>query len=375
MEWKQADRTTFSWKTFQSTSAFLSTVRGTAVPDRIESFLSEGRNGDMIMICSPLIDDPRVVELICSARKRGVIVRMITSLLDQRGRVVTKGWDASQNLKAHHEAVRMLAKSGVLLRSPSTTPHGKMILADGRGAFFGSPNLSPNSLRGKAVECGITIEDPRTLDSFRAAFDVIWTTCRFSMFSGFGSISLQERAPKANDCLQSVWAQEDGVRVWLSRPGGVAAIAAGLAELLEEARFEVILVALSFYDTDLIPLFAPALRGCLERGVRVRTVVRPEHFPIADFPDRSTITLLDAGMELVGVSGLHAKGFVVDEKWCGLHSANFNPYSLCPDRVENHVAVANVELGVCGPSVRGLLSNATEFLLQLANEPTHELAR
>ena len=70
-----------------------------------------------------------------------------------------------------HDAIRTLAKVGVLLRSPRTTPHGKMVHLNGKRAMFGSANLAKGSLRGGALEAAIVIEDQASLAGTKNAFD------------------------------------------------------------------------------------------------------------------------------------------------------------------------------------------------------------
>lgn len=189
------------------------------------------------------------------------------------------------------------------------------------------------------------------------------------MVNRAGAVSLSENRPPpacAGEFHNPEWNIGEGGRLLVSHPGGAPVLAGALAEALDQAVDEVILAAMSLYQTDEIPLLGPALGRCLARGVKVRAIVRPEQFKRGVYPDPSTLELLESGMNLFGVTGLHAKGLLIDGRWCGLHSANFNPYSLDP-RCET----ANWEFGIVGPADHPILSEWASFIQNLADHPTH----
>jgi len=315
------------------------------------------------------IDDPGVVARIIDARHRGVIVKCLTSLTDARKGIVTKGWDVTQNLPAHHEVIRRLAKAGVLLRSPATIPHGKMLHVHGGSAWFGSANLTRNSLRGNTVEAAVRLEDPQILGGMKSAFDLAWAASSFAMVSRSRAVSLSEQRPPPSgdgEPRRQEWPSGGGICLLASHPGGAPVIAGHLANALDQARDEVILSAMSLFRTNEIPLLGAALERCLAKGVNVRVVVRPEHFKPKDYPDPATLGLIKSGMTLLGVTGLHAKGFLIDGRRCGLKSANFNPYSLDPG-----VVTSNVELGLYGSADSVELEGFALFLERLAENPTN----
>jgi len=360
-----------SWTSAGAIGNFRATTATGGLTQEVERIIASTENGDFLRLISPVLDDPTIVSLLCEARCRGVLIQLMTSLFDSRKGIVTKGWDESQNIQAHYEAIRELAKVGVLLRSPSTTPHIKLVHLESREAFFGSANLAKTSLRGGSVEAGVRISETLSLLSLREAFQLVWNSCQFSMGARFGAVTLQEQARRSSELvsLTAEWACEDATCLWLSQPGAEPIIATRLAEFIAKAQRDVILVALSCYDTDRIPGFGIALHACLRRGVRVRVVVRPEHFRINQYPDLPTISLIEEGMELVGVRGLHAKGFLIDNSWCGIQSANFNPYSL-----DTGCATSNVEMAISGPRTSLILSDFADFILALSERPTHQFA-
>ncbi|MCP5538379.1 MAG: phosphatidylserine/phosphatidylglycerophosphate/cardiolipin synthase family protein [Akkermansiaceae bacterium] len=337
--------------------------------DGAEAVIRNSRSGSVLRVISPVVDDPGVIALILDARRRGVIVKCLTSLTDARKGVVTKGWDESQDLPAHHEAIRKLAKEGVLLRSPATTPHAKVIHADGNGAWFGSANLTRNSLRGNALEATVSIDETSLLAGLKAAFDDAWSASTFSMMHRSGAVSLRENRPppsSAEELRRQKWDVGNGGQLLVSYPGGAPAMAEALADAIDQASEEVILAAMTLFQTDEIPFLGAALKRCLARGVSVRAVVRPERFELKDYPDPATERLIESGLHLLGVTGLHAKGFMIDGKFCGLQSANFNPYSL-----DTGCKTANLEFGIVGSVDHPVLSEWGSLIRHLADQPTH----
>lgn len=352
-----------------ASGCFRATTPHGGLAQELESILQMAADADLLRLISPVIDDARVVELLCDARGRGVVIRILTSLTGNQGQIVTKGWDASQNVAAHHEAIRTLAKVGVLLRSPRTTPHGKMVHLNDKSAIFGSANLAKGSLRGRALEAAIVIDDQASLAGTKDAFDRIWRSSPYSMKALAGAVTLDEKSqnsPATESQKSSRWCLGDA-ELLLSAPA-MGGISVKLTQLINAAKFEILLITLSLYETDTIPGFGDALLAALRRGVHVRAVVRPEHFKIDEYPDPATIELINHGMELRGITGLHAKGILIDKQFCGILSANFNPYSLNSQSTE-----ANWETAIVGSALAPALKDFAAFLEKLACNPTHEL--
>lgn len=364
MSWSETGRSPEdAVEMLKASSNVLSTISGGGLTLHIEDLIRGATDGEVLRVISPIIDDPQIVRLICQARERGVIVRVLTTLVDRHG-VRTKGWDASQDVASHDECIRRLAKSGVLLRSPITTPHAKFIHLSEKQAIFGSANLAKGSLRGHALEVALQISDVIAMRSLADAFDEIWKLCPYFLRSRAGTITIGEAAQLTGNALPLSLRMDD-MELLLSFP--CSSIASDrLSEIVTTAQREIVLMAMSLYDTDTIPRFGDALLEALNRGVRVLTVVRPEHFPPSQYPDKATIELIRSGMELTGITGLHAKGFLVDGDWCGIQSANFNPFSLDATRPE-----CNVEMLLIGHATSPLLRDYSRFFELLSGSATH----
>jgi phosphatidylserine/phosphatidylglycerophosphate/cardiolipin synthase-like enzyme len=150
-------------------------------------------------------------------------------------------------------------------------------------------------------------------------------------------------------------------------PPSHRAIEHHLVRLCDSASIEIVLCALSFYDMNRVPAVYDAILRALNRGIRVSVVIRPEHFAPSQYPDPSTLTLINHGLSLRGMSRLHAKGIVVDSSRVALLSGNFNPYSLhCAD------TSAHVECGlVCYEDNSSPLAAYGKFLQWVGSHPTH----
>ena len=351
-------------------SSVISTLPNGKLSEEIEQLISNATEGDEIRIISPVIDDERIVQLIAAARRHGVVVHVLTTLLDRHG-IRTRGWDGSQNINAHHEAIRRLAMCGVLLRSPLTTPHGKLVHVSIKSAIFGSMNLAKSSLRGVSLEAALLINCSDALSKLATAFDTIWNKSCFRMHNRNGEIRVEEINPQNNARYVPLEnTANDGIQVLISKSGSPAT-GNRLAELVSKAKQRIILVAMSLYETDKIPNFGEQLLLALKRGVRIDAVVRLNHFRAqeqrGEYPDDGTKDLIREGMMLHGINGLHAKGFLIDDTWCGIQSANFNPYSL-----DNTLAKeCNVELFMIGQTTQKPLREYAEFLNSLVKKATH----
>lgn len=110
-------------------------------------------------VYAEVLRDPELLEAFIAAEERGVQVRVIIS--------------PSAEFAAEREA---LAAAGVDLRLMSALyVHAKMIMADGKGAYLGSQNLSATSLDLNR-ELGIIVDDPISLSRLARTFDLDFRT-------------------------------------------------------------------------------------------------------------------------------------------------------------------------------------------------------
>lgn len=346
-----------------------SVLSGPGLPAALKTLVDEARSGEVLRVMSPVIDDPDAVSWLRQARQRGVVVRILTTLMDRHG-IHTKGWDASQNIEAHGECIRELAESGCNVRSSRTTPHGKFVLSSSGKMWFGSANLSVGSLKGRAVEAAMLLNESIVSSQIQTVFDQVWASSPYRMVHRQGAILIDEKASSEYTPFDYD-PPADTICVWTSAPG-VSFATRGINRLLDSAISEILLVSMSLYDLNRVPEIQEALLRAIQRGVKVRAVVRKEHFEDEErkglYPDPATRALLESGMELLGVPGLHAKGFLVDNAWCGIQSANFNPYSLDWKRDE-----CNVEFVLAGRTIDPLLMVYAGCLRHLCNQATHQM--
>lgn len=98
---------------------------------------------------------------------------------------------------------------------------------------------------------------------------------------------------------------------------------------------------MSFFDTSEVPQLESAVSAAWGSGVQVTAIIRFEHFCEAEkkgkYPDPSTKRLIESGMLLRGVVGLHAKGMLVDQSESFIFSANLNPFSITGGYESSHL--------------------------------------
>lgn len=303
-----------------------------------------------VAIINPLISDERLVQQILAARERGVRVKLITELRENRKSGIkypTRGFEVDDevSLNEHFTAIRRLANGRVHCRGMRYYAHAKVIVVDDEQLILSSANGTSNSLgwgSQPSVEAGININEPLVVSKVATVIGQVWEQCPFRLHLLEQDISLQESAVdrQIGFPLESA-IYDDSQIVWSYPPHG-RALRDSLVRLIRQARKKITFAALSFYETDKVDSLHTALLGALERGVRVTVIVRPEHFRPDQYPDPSTKRLLANGMRLLGVSTLHAKGIVVDNTGCAIFSGNINPFSL-----ESDADSAQVEIGMC----------------------------
>lgn len=335
-----------------------------------------------LTLVTPLVTEPALVEALLAARRRRVQVRLITEVRENRGDGVhyrTRGFEfdagvapgkhfagTDVDLKKHFAAIRRLAGELVYCRGPRHYAHAKLLLSDDRVLMVSSANGTPNSLgRGgsPSLEAGARVMDGETVTGWGTALRSLWDACPFRLRVQGRDVSLQQESAVS---LTGAELEAAPLASW-SYPPGHRGLRNRLAELVQTAQRRVVLAALTFFETDKIPLLHEALEAALARNVEVMVIVRPEHFPPDRYPDPSTRRLMERGLRLSGFAGLHAKGILVDDTACGIFSANINPYSL-----ECDLESANIEAGLFERAPLQSLAAYARFLEYLVAGRTHE---
>jgi len=327
-----------------------------------------------VSVVNPLLTDHRMLEALIVARKRRIKVKVITELRENRGggiRFPTRGFEAESpaNLQEHFRAVRLLAGNLVSCRGLRHYAHAKILLVDEERLILSSANWVPNSLGWgprPALEAGVYIDRLDLAATWAGAFGQLWEACPFRLRQQDRDLSLQqervrELAPGDLEC-----AGVGGVRMSWTFPPSHRGLRDLLVGLVQQAQKRLILAAMSFFDVEAVSGLQEALVGALCRGVRVTVIVRPEEFRSDQYPDPSTRRLVQQGLRLLGIEGLHAKGVLVDRFACALFSANFNPYSL-----DSNADSAHVECGLCETGGLSLLLPYANFLEHLEQQATH----
>ncbi len=316
--------------------------------DRILALIESAQTN--LWVASPVIDDPRIVEALKQAKYRRVRVRVITDIRNNRGRgrlYLTQGFEVKSEektkLQAHQACLRELTHALIPCRSPTHYPHLKLVVADNQSGILSSANLTGNSLGGtskSSLEAGLEFDDKFRIEQLSRVLSTLWNSCPFRMILSEADVSIEQRG--SGEKIAEVATDAQAVGLLVNSPGEeffslTDAIINGIGASERELTF----ATMSFFETNRVPRLEEALLAALSRGVLVTTLIRPEHFREAEkrgqFPDVSTKMLIESGMKLRGITGLHAKGLLVDRKEALIFSANINYYSLASELESNHV--------------------------------------
>lgn len=239
--------------------------------------------------------------------------------------------------------------------------------------LMSSVNLTANSLgwgNQPSFEAGVRVEEPAEVESLGRTVTAIWDSCPFRLHLLGTDVSLQQEGTRSVDLRQLQSEVSPACRMNWSFPPTHFGVRDLLVELCDAAHERLVFSAMSFFDMDKVPALHSAICRALRRGVHVIAIVRPEHFKPDQYPDASTMALIDQGLQLVGRSGLHAKGVVADKTSALIMSANLNPFSL-----ESQVDSANIECGLlCRKMSWGPMLDYGSLIEWISEHPTHRYA-
>ena len=333
-----------------------------------------------IRLVSPLVESQRVVDLLRAARQRHVQVHLLTELSTDRRdgtpRFVSVGMrpePQDKDNRSHGLCRRLLGEALVHCRSCPNYVHAKLWIVDDKEAFFGSVNLTDNSLGATpgSMEAMLRLVDPKTVGVLRDSFDALWKYTPFRQHLHGEHLLIERKdktvCPISPDAL-SVQIHAGLVLHW-NIPGQRAALLRGIEDMIERARNQIVLCARSFVDLHEVPRLLDVLHAALQRGVKIAAVVAQDALSEEQYPDAPTRQLLDAGLVLRGWPGLHVKGILVDDHAVAILSANYNPsLSIAnPD--------ANIECGIICETGESPFMEFGHYLAILADKAPYALTR
>lgn len=316
-----------------------------------------------VFIVSPVIQEDRVFEALSEAVSKGVELRVVTQLGNHR----TGRFDTSPEFSDYDIPRRRLADLGACVRDWDVTVHAKMILVDGVRFLFSTANLNANSLgagKQNAVESAFLFEEGPEVAAGLRLFEAIWRGSSTRQEKRDDRISIVRLASKA----QLPSAADHSIRVGaveflLSVPSNKL-LARRIASLLDSAKKDVVLLAMSIYDLEKVPALFDSLMSAVARKLSVTVLVRTgtEQFNASDWPDPSTKKLMAHGVKVVEVPHLHAKGVFVDGNIGMMMSANLNPYSL------GDLETSHVEIAVQALCTEPFMAKYRDFALSLIRQ-------
>jgi phosphatidylserine/phosphatidylglycerophosphate/cardiolipin synthase-like enzyme len=330
-----------------------------------------------ISIIVPVIDDEQVLGALASARKRGVIIKIITGMKHKQ-RFRSTGFEGDRDPANQTEVLRRIAEIDLLCRDSNYHPHAKLIVIDDNTAIIASANLTANSLGLHAVapslEAGLRFKQGAIPAACIKLFNAIWNSCPFrqalrTTMSNQEETTFDIREEKGDIINSNIIEQRlQGQRLTFSTPGTSPSLGKQLSNMVNMAKRSISISAMTIYDTKHVPCFHKALLQALQRKVVIKVCVRPgveNKFPAKDWPDPSTLDLLNHGLLLYEVDRLHAKGIVVDGEHSGFFSGNLNPFSL-----DDKCPTGHLEIGLFWDKdkVDGAFAEYSRFIEQLPNQ-------
>ena len=356
-----------------------------ALGEKIIALIDAAGSLEPLLLITPLLDDGRVLDAIIKARKRGARIKLITEARRRtHGNYVIRaadyGFTVDEQLQAnlhHHRALGRLCNENVDVRGFHFCSHAKLALLGEREAIISSANLTANSLGWgqPVVEAGLLLHEPKMLSALLHSSTALWQQAPLAFHiiadeeqTGYSIQSRSSRIAEVTPEMETT----NGSVLW-NLPGVASPLALRIAHAIESARKRVILCAYTLYELDRgVQKIESAVLGALRRGVEVVALVRSNNDSILSkgWPDLSTRGLVKAGMLLLGISGLHAKGLLVDENVCGIFSANFNRFSLSHES-STALEVPDLELGIVGAANSMPLKPLAQWLHTLPAYATH----
>lgn len=328
---------------------------------RIVDLIREARQS--VCIVSPVIQDNEVFTVLREAFDRGVAIRVVTQLGNHR----SGQFETSPEFSGYVIPRQRLAELGACVRDWDVTVHAKMLLVDREKFLFSTANLNENSLgtgTKNAVEAAILFERSPEVNAGSLIFDAIWEGAAIRQVKRDDHIAIVRmpqlvRVPMATGCMVRVGPTE----ILLSTPSNHF-LANRIASLFRRASKNVLMVTMSIYDLEKVPVLFKSMCEALSRGVAVTVLARPgaEQFKPEDWPDPSTKKLMELGLKIVEVPHLHAKGLFIDGKTGMMMSANVNPYSL------GDLETSHVEIATQAPCTAPFMAAFHKFALSLLDQ-------
>lgn len=311
-----------------------------------------------IMIMSPVLDADGVFEALERARMRGVRdIYVVTQLSEHRNNI----FKTDPQFRNYELPRRKLAALGVNVRDCEHTVHAKMMIVDSCWMFFTSANFNANSLgvgRANALESAIECKDTYVAKAGETLFWEVWNGASCRQVRNDDRITIVGVPQQREVRLQSSVQKRRGYTFLLSTPENQL-LMRKMCTLISQAKKEILMLSMSFYDLEEVPELFGELKKALKRGVTIKACVRPGeemNFRPDQWPDPSTEKLRKASLDLYQCDHLHAKGMVVDGCQALMTSANFNPFSLGNSRT------AHIEMAVYGSTELKPLASFADFV-------------
>ena len=298
----------------------------------------------------------RIADVLCSASRRGVRVRVLLDGFGARDMAPSlrqRMLDAGVGLLVYRQNISPLT----LRRHRLRRMHRKIAVVDGRMAFVGGINVIDDMNTPGHVpprhDYAAQIEGPLLAPIHYEVVRLWRWVALANLYRRDDKIACVEidLSPKGHQ--RAALLVRDNIR-------HRADIEEAYLEAIDAARVEII-IANAYFLPGIH--FRRALARAAGRGVRVVLLLQGRvEYMLLHYASRALYgTLLDAGVEIheYHESFLHAKVAVIDGQWATIGSSNIDPFSLTLAREANLVVVDTDFSGELRSSLRTAMESGT----------------
>jgi phosphatidylserine/phosphatidylglycerophosphate/cardiolipin synthase-like enzyme len=328
-----------------------------------------------IFVASFLLGDDEMHDALVAAAQRllgGVYV--ITQVDGKRLRqgLAELGQDPGTALQSQKKRFDRMTTQGIYVRGHANC-HAKFLVVDDERALVTSANLMTDAF-DRTGENGVVVTDRTEVERLARLFARLWhRRCQREAIAG-DSYTLKKVSRDASAAEWSATVPAPALDgrpeiIWTDSDDGERHILTTIQHLLDDARRDVLLATFSLVGMrENHSLLLDRVAGAVERGARVRLLIRPRRNR-ADHVDDAA-ALARAGVEVYADTETHMKGVIADDERGALFSANFDSQHGLTDGVEVGVRLDGT---TALAEVRRLFLHAIDQAsLRLVADPTHQ---
>jgi len=309
--WQSTRRNTSSGDSLGDGNEMFASGRDRRLANRIIEMMTKAQQ--MVVVCTFLLADEKIVEALIAASNRGVRVYLGLATETQLNRVVSDDDDFGKDVVQHHKKMLQNLEGHVLIRSAGHY-HAKVILIDPKYNPKGillTANLTKEALE-RNEELGVLL----SADEVQDAYSVLrWELWERAEHDNLTSGKMQTVRPLG------VVSEAKGLSSSLvATSGDLQSIRRTALDLVNSAKESLVVSSFGWQnDHELVQ------RICERAAEGLSVTVLCRHRPSAM---DALIALSKAGATVLGFKWLHAKAVVADGSRGIVMSANFERHGM-----------------------------------------------